>query len=75
MRMLDGIVDTIDLFSTVIAERVGRDPQDFAVRTLVGAATGVAISTWLSSGGSMDQKFIGLYGRALELLEAGLPLE
>jgi AcrR family transcriptional regulator len=74
MRMLDSIVDTIDLFSEVIAERVGRDADDFDVRTLVGAATGVAISTWLTSGGSMDKKFIGLYGRALELLEAGLPI-
>jgi AcrR family transcriptional regulator len=75
MRMLDSIVDTIDLFSMVVAERVGRDPHDFAVRTLVGAASGVAISTWLSTGGSMDREFVGLYGRALELLEAGLPLE
>jgi AcrR family transcriptional regulator len=74
MRMLDEFVKTIDLFSAVVAERAGRAPDDFNVRTLVGAVIGVSISTWLAAGGAMGKEYVGRFERAFELLEAGLPL-
>ncbi|HZL32885.1 MAG TPA: TetR family transcriptional regulator [Verrucomicrobiae bacterium] len=74
MRMLNEFVQTIDAFSVVVAERVGRAPDDFAVRTLVGAVIGVGIAVWLAEGGSLGAGYIAAYDRAFGLLEAGLPL-
>jgi AcrR family transcriptional regulator len=72
MRMLDSFVETIDLFSGIVAERAGRPADDFAARTLVGAVVGVAISTWLDSGGEVGSVFAARIDQALDLLEAGL---
>jgi AcrR family transcriptional regulator len=72
MRMLDSFIETIDLFSRVVAERAGRPADDFASRTLVGAVVGVAISTWLDSRGDIGARFIDGIDRALDLLDSGL---
>jgi AcrR family transcriptional regulator len=72
MRMLDSFIETIDLFSDVLAERLGRPAHDFETRTLVGAVVGVAISTWLDSNGDLGPVFIERLDRAMDLLEAGL---
>jgi AcrR family transcriptional regulator len=74
MRMLDEFVKAIDSFAAVVAERVGRAPDDFAVRTLVGAVIGVGIAVWLAGGGSMGTDYVVGFDRAFELLEAGLPV-
>lgn len=74
MRMLDSFVETIDLFSGVVAERMGRPADDFGARTLVGALVGVAISTWLDSGGDLGSSFVERIDRALDLLDAGFRL-
>ena len=74
VRMLDEFIKTIDLFSVEVAGRVGREPDDFEVRTLVGAVIGVSISTWLAAGGDVGKDYLASYERAFELLEAGLPL-
>jgi AcrR family transcriptional regulator len=74
MRMIDEFIKTIDLFSAEVAKRVGRAPDDFEVRTLVGAVIGVSISTWLAAGGVVGKDYLARYERAFELLEAGLPL-
>jgi AcrR family transcriptional regulator len=71
MRMLDSFVETIDLFSGIVAERAGRPADDFAARTLVGAVVGVAISTWLDARGDIGPGFIEGIDRALDLLESG----
>ena len=71
MRMLDSFVETIDLFSGVVAERVGRPADDFEARTLVGALVGVAISTWLVTGGDVGATFVDRLDQALDLLEGG----
>jgi len=42
-------------------------------RRTTGAALGVAISSWFTAQGDMEQ-FITEYARALELLLTGLPL-
>jgi AcrR family transcriptional regulator len=74
MRMLDSFIETIDLFSAVVAERIGRPADDFDVRTLVGAIIGVGISTWMQTGGDMGPDYADRYDRALDLIEAGFPL-
>ena len=72
-RMLDEFARTIQVMATAIAMRTGRNPDDFEVRTLVGAALGVALSSWFAAQGDMEQFMID-YARALELLLTGLPL-
>lgn len=72
--MLDEFARTIQVMATAIAERAGRNPDDFEVRTLVGAALGVAMSAWFTAQGDME-RFITGYARALELLLTGLPLQ
>jgi AcrR family transcriptional regulator len=72
-RMLDEFARTMEIMSTAIGERAHRDPGDFEVRTLVGAALGVAMSSWFAAGGDME-RFMNEYARALEFLLAGLPL-
>jgi MftR C-terminal domain len=71
--MLDELARTIQVMATAIAERAGRNPDDFEVRTLAGAALGIAISCLFTAQGDMEQ-FMTDYARALELLLAGLPL-
>jgi len=73
-RMLDELGRTIQVMAAAIAERAGRSPDDFEVRTLAGAALGVAMSSWFSAQGDVE-RFMTDYARALELLLAGLPLE
>jgi AcrR family transcriptional regulator len=72
-RMLDEFARTIQVMAIAIAERAGRNPDDFEVRTLVGAALGVALSSWFTAQGDME-RFMTEYARALELLLTGLPL-
>jgi AcrR family transcriptional regulator len=72
-RMLDEFARTMEIMATAIGERAHRDPGDFEVRTLVGAALGVAMSTWFAADGDME-RFMNEYGRALDFLLAGLPL-
>jgi AcrR family transcriptional regulator len=57
MRMLNEFVQTIDAFSVVVGERVGRPPGDFAVRTLVGAVIGVGIAVWLAEEGTLGTNY------------------
>jgi AcrR family transcriptional regulator len=74
MRMLDSVIETIDLFSTIVAERAGRPADDLEVRTMVGAMIGVAITTWLEVGGSMGPGFVERFERAIDLLQSGFDL-
>jgi AcrR family transcriptional regulator len=72
-RMLDDFARTIQVMGVAIAERTGRSPDDFEVRTLVGAALGVAMSFWVTAHGDME-RFMTQYARGLELLLTVLPL-
>jgi AcrR family transcriptional regulator len=74
-RAIDEFGRTIQVIAAAAARRTGRDPDDFAVRTLAGAIVGVIMSTampWDRVTATAD-----LFGRidaALAHLEAGLPL-
>jgi AcrR family transcriptional regulator len=77
-RALDEFTRTIDGIAGALAGRVGRAPDDFAVRTLAGAIIGVITSVALPGLGiNRHEDVTELFGRidaALAQLEAGLPL-
>lgn len=71
---LDQFALTIRQITEVVAERAGRQPDDFAVATLAGAILGVLISAefhWVEHPGS---DLIELIDDALGRLESGLSL-
>ena len=64
-----------ELFAGIVAERVGRRPDDPAVRTVAGAVIGVGISTWYTAGhGATPRDYLAVMDASLAHLEAGLPL-
>jgi AcrR family transcriptional regulator len=71
-RTLENFAGTINMLAEPVARRLGRAPDDFGVRTLVGAWVGalmVAIFEWVDSDGAKD---LGdLADEALGLLESG----
>jgi AcrR family transcriptional regulator len=77
-RALDELIKTLDIVAVGLAERAGRPPDDFAVRTITGAIIGVIMSVTVPS--MTGDAPIGIaemferIDRALALLEAGLPL-
>jgi AcrR family transcriptional regulator len=81
-RMLEEMARTTQALAEAVAERTGRDPGDFAVRTLAGAIVGIAMAAWFEVAEDlvdhMDQgrlaTFADKFERGLALLEAGLPL-
>jgi AcrR family transcriptional regulator len=77
-RALDEFTRTIDEIAAALAGRVGRPPDDFAVRTLAGAIIGVITSVAMPGlGDDRHEDIMALFGRidtALAHLEAGLPL-
>lgn len=71
---LNNLTQTMQLIAELVAKRVGRKPDDAAVRTFAGAVIGVNISVMLYYGEHPDADFAGLLDEALSKLEAGLPL-
>ncbi|WP_433195235.1 TetR family transcriptional regulator [Nocardia sp. CA-107356] len=59
----------IDLMAGLLAEHAGRDPDDFEVRVVAGAVAGIALGIAPLAPLNADN-----LGRALDFLEAGLPL-
>lgn len=76
-RTLMQIADSVTLLAEQVAARVGRDPDDFAVRNLTGAVVGVLMTAVLRLADRADLGYTGyveLLGAALDHLEQGLPL-
>jgi AcrR family transcriptional regulator len=76
-RALDEFTRTMEGIAEALAARVGRPPDDFAVRTLAGAIIGVIMSASLPALTGGDVEITEVFGRidaALAQLEAGLPL-
>jgi AcrR family transcriptional regulator len=69
-RMLAQGAEMIQMLSEAVAERVGRQADDFEVRTFAGALIGVALAVIEDAGDNYLEQF----SRALVLLEAGLPI-
>jgi AcrR family transcriptional regulator len=71
---VDRLARTGQVLTEVVAERVGRAADDFAVRTFVGAVVGVLVAAMLSGSRDPWADLFGLMDVGLEYLEAGLPL-
>ena len=76
-RTLMQVADSVSMLAEQVAARVGRDPDDFAVRNLTGAVVGVMMSAVLQMADRADLGYSGYVealGAALDHLEQGLPL-
>ena len=74
MRMLDQLAEAVQLFSELVARRVGRRADDLAVRTYAGAMIGAVLSAVLTGMDDPQADFVELMDASLAYLEAGLPL-
>jgi AcrR family transcriptional regulator len=73
-RMLAQVSEMIQTLAEAVAERVGRQSDDFEVRTFAGALVGVALGIAAGSGDDPASDYLRQFDRALTLLEAGLPI-
>ncbi|HLX49235.1 MAG TPA: TetR family transcriptional regulator [Streptosporangiaceae bacterium] len=73
-RALDSFVDSVAMIADVVAKRAGRDPTDFAIRTLAGAVVGVGLSVMMTAMDDPSADVLELMDSGLAYLEAGLPL-
>jgi AcrR family transcriptional regulator len=73
-RALDEFARSIDQIALALARRTGRDPADFAVRSLAGALIGVTMAAAMPWGQGSIEDFVKRLDAALAHLEAGLPL-
>ena len=72
-RSLDELARTIGVIARLTGERAGRSADDLEVRTFAGAVLGIAMAVWFASSGDLTE-YLRQFERAIELLEAGLPL-
>jgi AcrR family transcriptional regulator len=73
-RALDQIAGTMQMLNDALAKRLGRPPDDVAVRTMTGALIGVAISTLVAVGEDPSVDYFELIDTALGQLEGWIPL-
>ena len=73
-RALDEFARTIDQIAAAVANRTGRSPDDFAVRTMAGAVIGVVMSATTPWARHPSTDVFERIDAALAHLEAGLPL-
>ncbi len=71
---MDQFLDTGQYLVAMVAERVGRHPDDFAVRALAGAVIGVLVAAMLPAIQDPNADFLDLMDKGLAYLEDGLPL-
>jgi AcrR family transcriptional regulator len=74
MRTLDDVLGTSKQLTELIAKRVGRHPDELAVRTFVGALIGALMAAFLQGITNPNADIIALMDESLRLLEVGLPL-
>jgi AcrR family transcriptional regulator len=72
--MLGEFAKNIDMFSQLIADRIGRSAQDASVRVLAGAIIGVILSALLRAYEDPKADYLRYYDEALAQFEKGLPL-
>ena len=72
--MLTQFSEMVDQVATLLASRVRRPADDFAVRNLSGALLGVMMSALITAAGNPEADLIEIAERAMKHLEAGLPL-
>ena len=72
--MLDQISQAMQLLARAMAERAGRRPDDFAVRTVAGAIVGAAVAVSAAIADDPDADLPALIDQAITHLEPGLTL-
>jgi DHA2 family multidrug resistance protein-like MFS transporter len=72
--MLDRISQAMQLLASAMAERVGRRPDDFAVRAVAGAIVGAAVAVSAAITDDPDADIPSLIDQAIARLEPGLAL-
>ncbi|MEK5236566.1 TetR family transcriptional regulator [Paenibacillus sp. FSL L8-0470] len=72
--MMNSMTQMMQLIAEMVAGRVGRQPNDLAVRTFAGAVIGVNISVMLHYAEHPEEDFAAVLDEALSKLEDGLPL-
>jgi AcrR family transcriptional regulator len=71
---LDNVAQTIQMLAELVGRRVGRPPEDLAVRTLAGAMLGVMVAVMFHWAEHPEQDARAALDDAMAQLEAGLPL-
>ena len=71
---LDELAQAVRTMADMVAQRVGRDPGDVAVRAFAGAVLGVLIAVYVYWAENPDSDLFAALDLALAQLEAGLPL-
>lgn len=73
-RMIDDLVRTIQLTAGLLADRVGRSPDELPVRAFAGGLIGTIMAALFTAppDGSID--YIELMDEAMAYFEAGLPI-
>ncbi len=74
MRLLDQFAGMIDVLAEMVAPRVGRRADEFAMRTFAGAVIGAMIAAWFAAAEDPAADYLALIDASLASLEAGLPL-
>ena len=72
--MLGQISGAMNLLAEALAERAGRRPSDFAVRTVAGALAGVMIAVLAAMADDPEAEPAALIDRAIAQIEPGLAL-
>jgi len=72
--MLTQFAELVDQIAELLATRVGRGADDFALRNLAGALLGVLMAAMLAAADHPDADLVTLVDDALAHLDAGLPL-
>ena len=73
-RMLELLAGAVQMIAEMVAERVGRRPDELAVRTFAGALIGVGMSTMLAVADDPKADYFERFDAGLAQLEAGLTL-
>lgn len=73
-RMLVEVVKSGQVLAEIVGKRVGRGPDDIAVRTLVGAILGAVVAVLVPSVNAPASDLLAAMDEGLSLLERGLPL-
>jgi AcrR family transcriptional regulator len=73
-RFMDQFAATIAMLAEALATRIGREPEDFAVRNFAGAVIGIALAGTQAMVEDPEADYLEIFDAGLAHLDAGLPL-
>ncbi|MFJ4655906.1 TetR family transcriptional regulator [Nocardia sp. NPDC088792] len=72
--MLDGLIQGTRILAVPLAERMGRNPEDFAVRVIAGAIIGALTTVLIELADNPGADFVDLMDQAMAHLESSVEL-